>query len=237
VFDGVFKNGGATRAIEEQLMRQRTKYAGRPNDDGVGVPARDLLVNFMDNHDVTRFLFDKPSLPALWNALAFLFTENGIPCIYYGTEQEFYGGNDPQNRERLWDTGFRTDGKTFQFMAKLIKIRKTYAALRRGDMTTKWSTTSTGTEEDAGMYAFERFDAESGKRVLVVLNTSDKKMSHTASMGTQMMTSYAAGTKLVDVLAMGGAGVVLTVGAGGALTVPVASREAKILVPEADVLP
>ena len=89
----------------------------------------------MDNHDVTRFLFDKPSPAALQNALAFLLTEDGIPCIYYGTEQEFAGGNDPTNRERLWDTGFRTDGGTFQWIQKLIKIRKTYcaAAARRDD--------------------------------------------------------------------------------------------------------
>lgn len=26
----------------------------------------------------------------------------GIPVIYYGTEQELNGGNDPQNRESLW---------------------------------------------------------------------------------------------------------------------------------------
>ncbi len=114
VFDGVFKNGGPTKRHRRSVRRaSEMDYAPTPNDDGIGVAPRDALVNFMDNHDVTRFLFDKPSTAALQNALAFLLTEDGIPCIYYGTEQEFNGGNDPTNRERLWDSGFRTDGGTF----------------------------------------------------------------------------------------------------------------------------
>ncbi len=82
VFDGVFKNNGPTTAIQDQLTRRQADYAAVPNDDGVGVAARELLVNFLDNHDVPRFLFDKPSLPALHNALAYLMTEDGVPCIY-----------------------------------------------------------------------------------------------------------------------------------------------------------
>mgnify|MGYP002262615626 CR=1 FL=1 len=30
-------------------------------------------------------------------ALAIIMTCRGTPCIYYGTEQEFHGGNDPRN--------------------------------------------------------------------------------------------------------------------------------------------
>lgn len=238
VFDAVFKNGAPTQSIVEQLERQRTLYSSTPHDDGIGVAPRDALVNFIDNHDVTRFLFDKPSLPALHNALAFLFTENGIPCLYYGTEQEFYGGNDPMNRERLWDTGYRTDGATFQFIAKLIKIRKAYEPLRRGDMTVRFATTSVGQEQDAGMFAFER--TAGGRRVLVVINTHDTKASETSttqSGGGEMVTGFAAGTQLTDVLAMGGGTPSThTVGTGGTLTVQVPPRGAKILVPTGEVV-
>lgn len=31
-------------------------------------------------------------------------TSDGIPTIYYGTEQKLSGGRDPANREDLWDT-------------------------------------------------------------------------------------------------------------------------------------
>jgi glycosidase len=236
VFDAVFKNGGATQNIADQFARKQAKYASVPNDDGIGVAARDALVNFMDNHDVTRFLFDKPSPAALQNALAYLFTEDGIPCIYYGTEQELYGGNDPTNRERLWDTGFRTDGATFGVIQKLIKIRKAYAPLRRGQMTIKYSTTHTAMEEDAGMVAFERADGT--HKLLVVLNTSDAKQSETSQAqmgGADMLTSFAPGDKLVDILSSSSES--FTVGIQGALVVPVAARGARILVPQADVVP
>jgi glycosidase len=238
VFDDVFKYGKPTKQIEDQFNRKQAKYAATLNDDGVGVPAQKLLVNFLDNHDVTRFLFDKPSQAALWNALAFLFTEDGIPCIYYGTEQEFSGGNDPNNRERLWDTGFPTDGETFTRIQRLIQIRKAYAPLRRGELAIKWSTTHIADEQDAGMFAFER--SADGKIVLVAINTSDEKTSETSATATgggPMMTSFPEGTVLVDVLAAAGdPTATLTVGPAGALTVQVPMRGSKILVPQNDVV-
>jgi glycosidase len=238
VFDGVFKQGGPTTVIEDQFNRKQQDYAAMPNNNGVGVAARDLLVNFMDNHDVPRFLFDKPSLPALHNALSYLFTEDGIPCLYYGTEQELNGGNDPNNRERLWDTGFRTDGATFQWIQKLIRLRKAYAPLRYGTLTITWSTTHVAGEEDAGMFAFER--SYNGHTILVVINTSDGSNSETStekSGGTAMKTSFNAGDQLIDVLAAGAANGTFAVGGGGMLTVPVAARGTRILVPQADVVP
>jgi glycosidase len=235
VFDNVFKYGGPTKAIEDQLMRRTMFYDSQPHADGIGIPPQQALVNFLDNHDVTRFLFDKPSLPALHSALAYLMTEDGIPCVYYGTEQEFQGGNDPNNRERLWDSGYRTDGATFQFLQKLIKIRKAYAPLRRGDLTLKWTTTRVGQEQDAGIVAFERNDG--GKKVLVVVNTSDTHTSETAATqlgGTAMTTSFSSGTPLSDVLADTPT---VNVGGGGTLIVSVPPRGAKILVPQGDVVP
>ncbi|HZS36467.1 MAG TPA: alpha-amylase family glycosyl hydrolase [Polyangia bacterium] len=238
VFDAVFKYGGPTVAIEQQFQRKQTKYAATPNTDGTGLSAQQSLVNFMDNHDVPRFLFDKPSVPALQNALSYLMTEDGIPCLYYGTEQEFAGGNDPNNRERLWDTGFDTSGGTFQFVQRLIKIRKAYSPLRRGDLAVKWSTMNVAMEQDAGMFAFERNDG--GKKALVVINTSDVKQSETSAAATgggQMMTSFPAGTQLTDVLAAAGdPTATITVGAAGALTVQVPSRGQKIYVPSTDVV-
>ncbi len=124
VFDRVFKQNSPTSGIAAQRTLQQTLYGSTPNANGIGVAPQNAMVNFLDNHDVARFLFDKPSIPALHNALAYLLTEDGIPCIYYGTEQEFSGGDDPRNRERLWDTGFPTDGATFAWIQQLIKIRK-----------------------------------------------------------------------------------------------------------------
>jgi alpha-amylase len=60
------------------------------------------LCNFVDNHDNARVLSwggnwdDKKKHYKTINAMA--LTSVGIPIIYYGTEQYFAGGNDPQNR-------------------------------------------------------------------------------------------------------------------------------------------
>jgi len=236
VFDAVFKQGGATKKIEAQLTTTEMKYGAEPQPGGVGTAPKDTLVNFLDNHDVARFLFDKPSPAALRNALGFLLTEQGIPCIYYGTEQEYAGGNDPTNREPLWSSGYATTGTTFQWIKRLIAVRKTYAPLRRGTMTVRWSTDRIAMEEDAGIFAFERTLA--GKTVLVVVNTSDLKTSETSASsqaGGPMATGFPAGTHLTEVIS-GDAAAAALVDTGGTLTVSVPSRGVKIFVPDADVV-
>ncbi len=236
VFDEVFKKGAPTKRIEDQIGRVRQRYGAAPHPGGIGVAPQQALVNFLDNHDVPRFLFDRPDTAALHNALAFLLTEEGIPCIYYGTEQQFSGGNDPYNREPLWTTGYKTDGETFQWIKRLTTLRKRYAPLRRGDLVVRWATERTGQEQDAGIFAFSR--TYEGKTALVVINTSDAKTSETSAStvgGSAMTTDFAPGTTLVDVLADDGASE-FQVGAGGAVTITVPARGARILVPQADVI-
>jgi len=64
----------------------------------------DALGVFVDNHDNSRFLCNFPNAFAqLRNATVFSLTTRGIPFVYYGTEQYFYGCNDPANRESLWN--------------------------------------------------------------------------------------------------------------------------------------
>jgi glycosidase len=240
VIDGVFKWGGPTSTIENLLLARAANYgsiphAGGPVDeDGNGLAPRQLLVNFIDNHDIPRFLYDKPSLPALWSALTYLLTIDGIPCLYYGTEQEFDGGNDPFNREDLWRSGYDTSRETFRLIRHLIDLRKTHAPLRRGGMTVRWATERTGDEPDAGIFAFERTSA--GETVLVVINTSESHPSETSYAwadppGEHMQTGFAAGTQLANVLDNGDtAGQTVTVGEGGRLRVTVPARGARIYV-------
>ena len=54
------------------------------------------LVTFLDNHDQPRFLSSgnaNDNTDRLKVALAFLYTARGVPCLYYGTEQAFNGGD------------------------------------------------------------------------------------------------------------------------------------------------
>ncbi|MDP2304948.1 MAG: alpha-amylase family glycosyl hydrolase [Pseudomonadota bacterium] len=233
VYDDVFKYNQPTTRIQTLLSARATNFGTVPHDRGAGLPPTDILVNFMDNHDIPRFLFDKDSVPALKSALTYLLTQDGIPTLYYGTEQGFSGGNDPANREPLWTTGFDTDGDLFQHTAALTALRKAYAPLRRGDFTLRWVTDRVSGEEDSNILAFERsYDGES---VLVVINTSDDHESHTAFEGNAMPVSYAPGTELVEVFPVG-SDRTYTVSGDGTVTVDVGPRDGVVLVPAANVV-
>lgn len=62
----------------------------------------DALGVFVDNHDNARFLNQYNDQTHFKSALVFALTSRGIPFFYYGSEQAYAGGNDPQNRESLW---------------------------------------------------------------------------------------------------------------------------------------
>jgi len=170
------------------LWNDRTvNYGTEKQDLGANVAPHKALVGFLDNHDVARFLYDaKGDTEAMRNGLTLLMTSDQIPCIYYGTEQDFAGGNDPANREVLWDTGFPRTGDTYRHLAKLGRLRKAYLALRRGDLAVKFATTHTGAEDDAGMFAFERTGGDAGDRyALVVQNTNARHPSSAALTGVR----------------------------------------------------
>ena len=205
----VFRDAQSTSRIQALWEARATNFGSEPNAHATGLPPNKTLVNFLDNHDVPRFLYNGTGVSkfqvdpkqALRNALLFQLTEDGIPCIYYGTEQELSGGNDPANREDMWNTGYATDTPTFQWIQKLIGIRKRHKALMVGDQKVIWATDHTGDEEDAGIFAFERAGGDAGTEyALAVFNTNTKHASSTKSMDTVMATSLPKGTTLVDIL-------------------------------------
>jgi glycosidase len=230
------KQQKGTEQIQKLWADRRVNYNNEPQPGGIGVAPSKALVNFMDNHDVARFLFfANNDTDALRNALVFLMTEEGIPCIYYGTEQDFNGGNDPANREVLWNTGFPTNGQTFLHTSKLARIRAKYAALRRGDTSVVWATAHTKDEGDAGIIAYERTGGDAGADyALVVINTNARHPSTTAD-GAKVMKLGKPGTTLVDVLNPGGA--TYAVPASGELRLEVPKQSAFILVPQEQLRP
>jgi alpha-amylase len=232
VFDDVFKHGAATKKIEDLYNLRATNYGTAPQEGGIGVAPHDALVNFMDNHDVPRFLYGEADDAALRLALAFLFTEDGVPCLYYGTEQGFAGGNDPANREPLWWSDYRTDGPLFQYTATLTRLRKAYAALRRGDFAIKWASDRT-TGEDAYVLAFERSVDDS--RALVVMNTGKAGPAHTGFGSSAMPVGFAPGTELAVAFPPGDDRT-WTVSGSGALDVEVQPQSVLVLVPKGEIV-
>ncbi len=233
VFHDVFavaKQGGqaGTKKIEELWAQRGQNYGTEPQDQGIGVAPTKALVNFMDNHDRPRFLWDaKGDVSALRNALTFLMAEDGIPCVYYGTELDFAGGNDPSNREVYWaaNPSWRTDGDTFRHLAKLTRVRKDQVALRRGDASVRYATTSTGNEADAGMFAVERSGGDAGEAVaFAVFNTHASK----TSTATFTLGALARGKSFAD--AMGVVPAALSVPASGEVTVSLPAQSAAVFV-------
>jgi neopullulanase len=137
-------------------------------------PRPDDLVVFFANHDVPRFASATASSPGtLKLAFALTLTLRGIPELYYGDEIGMPGGGDPDNR-RDFPGGWREDAKNaftengrtreqqevFEFVQKLLRVRREHAALSGGRL---WHL-----HADDSSYIFMR-DAEQ-EQIVVAFN-------------------------------------------------------------------
>lgn len=93
------------------------------------------LASFLDNHDNPRWLSQKNDASLLKNCLAFVILSRGIPIVYYGTEQAYAGGADPNNREDLWRSGFDTKSDMYQAISRLSAARSGAGGLGGNDHT------------------------------------------------------------------------------------------------------
>ncbi|KAH7815468.1 alpha-amylase [Monocercomonoides exilis] len=100
-----------------QLRQRFNEYANA----GVDVS---LLGGFIDNHDNKRWLNINGDWKSLKNALAFNILGGSIPLIYYGTEQGFNGGDDPNNREPMWKAGWNKNHELYRFISVASKQRQ-----------------------------------------------------------------------------------------------------------------
>lgn len=122
------------------------------------------LMNFVDNHDVTRIasiLANKNHLPL---AYGILFGMPGIPCIYYGSEWGELGEKAPDNDYALRPS-FEAPipNELTDFLKKLISLRKNSDALCNGGYKNIVITNH--------QLIFER--KSDSERVLVAINASD----------------------------------------------------------------
>ncbi|MDX2154486.1 MAG: alpha-amylase family glycosyl hydrolase [Bryobacteraceae bacterium] len=100
------------------------------------------FVTFLDNHDQReRIYYVDPADPSKYDmqltlAVASLFALQGIPCLYYGTEQGLHGrgGSDRAVREALWGKpgGFDRTHVFYAAIRSLTETRRREAALRFG---------------------------------------------------------------------------------------------------------
>ena len=96
--------------------------------------------NLLDSHDTARFLSLVGGDVALMRtAVTLLFTYIGTPCIYYGDEVGMEGGRDPDCRRCFpWDST-EWNHLLHDHYRRMIRLRKTHPALRRGDIHTLYA--------------------------------------------------------------------------------------------------
>jgi glycosidase len=93
-------------------------------------------VTFLDNHDLNERFHSAQYPQQTKLALTCLMTLQGIPCIYYGTEQGLDGRGDRREyaREALWGRpgAFASDHELYRHIRALTRLRAENPALRFG---------------------------------------------------------------------------------------------------------
>jgi glycosidase len=147
--------------------------------------AGQYFVTFLDNHDQPqRFNHGRTLEGQVTMGLAVLFCLQGIPAIYYGTEQGLRGTEDKDDlhpeqsvREALWgkpDPAFDPESFFFLHIKTLSDLRENQPALRYGRLYFRQASTD-GWDFGApkgmgGLVAFSRLVSD--LEVLVVANTN-----------------------------------------------------------------
>ncbi|WP_027342105.1 alpha-amylase family glycosyl hydrolase [Hamadaea tsunoensis] len=187
-----FAYGGSMSALDAAVTKTGTDYKYKEN-----------LVTFLDNHDMSRFLTANNNNSLLQQAIAFMMTLRGTPCLYYGTEQYLHndtsGGGDPYNRPMM--SSWSTTTTAYQEIAKLSALRQSNPALAYGTHQERWMNND--------VYIYERkFGTD------VVLTAINKGTSNYSITG--LNTAMPAGTysdQLTGLL--GGSSITVSAGSGG----------------------
>ncbi len=154
----VFAQGRPTSNLTYRLNKQMEAYSDPY-----------IMLNFVDNHDVQRFL-KKGSLAAFKQALAMIMTVPGIPVIYQGDEQALL-----ETRQTMFAGGyaskqdhFDTTSEMYLYIKKLTALRTNNKVFSRGSLEILGDN-GTG----PGALAYKR--EYEGATALVIFNSADHK--------------------------------------------------------------
>jgi len=162
-----------------------------------------LLGTFIENHDNPRFPSITSDLSLDKNVIAFVILADGIPIIYEGQEQGFFGGDVPHNREAVWLADYSPKSTLYSFLGSVNQIRNQEV----------YKSPSFLTERMQAIYTDKNNIAlRKGKIVSVFTNLGANSSDYELSVSG---TGYAANQSLVEILSCSN----VTVGADGALGV------------------
>jgi glycosidase len=137
VIKSLGSNAAGVESIAQVFNDRKIAEEGQISSHG---EAGKYFVSFIDNHDQNS-RFNAPGTPPeqVTMALAVLFGLQGIPCVYYGTEQGLQGTTDGLDalesvREALWGKTNAFDvASTFYIeLQKIAAVRMNEAALSYG---------------------------------------------------------------------------------------------------------
>lgn len=162
-----------------RIFEDRKQY--QKSHIGYHGEAGKFFVTFLDNHDQhERFYYkdgDKYDLQVPLGVGA-LFTLQGIPCLYYGTEQGLHGrgGSLEAVREALWgkDNGLDQNHPFYKAIQKISQVRAEEPALRYGRQYFR-EVSQNGNDfgiptEKGGILAYARILDD--QEILAVMNTN-----------------------------------------------------------------
>jgi glycosidase len=178
---------GQTPPAEVVQMFEHRKELERGVISSHGEASR-FFVTFLDNHDQReRFYFSSDDAPRRYEdqltlGIGCLFALQGIPCLYYGTEQGLHGlGNgDAAVREALWGkpNAFDDQQEVYRTVKRLAAVRREQPALRYGRQYFRPISSGQGLEFgispfSPGVLAFSRILNE--QEIVVVANCNTKE--------------------------------------------------------------
>lgn len=197
------------------LLRSRyNAFYRQYNDHGA---AGNYFVTFVDNHDqmarpYRRFMHGNPYPRQVVLAIGYLLTSQGVPCLYYGTEQGFDGGgpDDAYVRECMFGGswgGFGSAGRHFfnpqheiyRSIAAIAALRREQPVLRYGRLYFREISDNkldfAQPDDNNCIFAYSRIlDTQ---EIVIALNLSNKTRTDFITVDSKL---NAQGDKLQDLL-------------------------------------
>jgi len=144
---------------------------------------------YLDNHDTPRLATALPEPRARRLAQVLQFTLPGSPNLYYGTELDMPGGDDPEMRAPMrWDLA-TADNPVLAWNRRLVALHKDNRALRVGNYRTVVA---------GRLVGFERYTDHAADSVVVLLNPTDQAVTDTVLVPDSKLMD---GTRMVNLLA------------------------------------
>lgn len=167
-------------------------------------PNSNLIMNFLDNHDIDRFSTTvKRDVQKYKMALALLTTVRGYPQIYYGTEMMLDGtpgdyqghrydfpGGWPADKRNAFSAEGRTkdENEVFNYLKVLLHYRKTNPVLQNGKMKQFIP--------ENGLYVFFRYNAD--KTVMVISNNGNQEKALPLARFNEMLNGKTIFTDIIS---------------------------------------